>query len=220
METTQTISDIESASSQYSTQLPVRTFLYSALGLGTIFYYIQFGAPLVTQYYFSGAAIPNLHLAIISLLVVLTLTAIGCSIHVRILGGFEKTDIQREIKKEIGRLRNIYATATTQISRIESEIFENHAELTPRGSEALRTLKKVATALDKRIQTTSALGRSDKLPELFRATEILRKKLKTSESATTSLIDIDPIPAILPSQIENLVLSLSREIQVSNRLAA
>jgi len=220
METAQTISEFENKDNAYASALPVRTFLYFALGLGTIFYYVQFGAPLVTQYYFSGVAIPNLHLAIISLLIVLTLTAIGCSVHVRILGGFEKSDVQREIRKEVGRLRNIYATANTKIAQIESDIFERHAELSPRGIEALRTLKKVAHALDKRIQTASALGKSEKLPELFRATEILRKKLNTSESATISLIDVDPIPAIEPKQIEAVVNSLAGEIEVSNRLAA
>lgn len=220
MQTAYKIADNENGTVAYATTIPFRTYLYSALGLGSIFYYTQFGSALITKYYLSGVPIPNLHLAIISLLAVLTLTAIGCSIHVSILGGFEKTDIKREIKKEIGKLRNIYSKAATEISKIEKDIAESGFELTSSGVKALRTLKSVTQALDKRIQTVSMLGKSDKLPDLFRATEILQKKLITSETDFASLIDTDPNPAVVPSQIENLVLSLSREIQVSNRLAA
>jgi len=220
METVHTISDLETAGSAYSSPLPLRTFLYSALGLCTIFYYLQFGAPLVSQYYFNGAIIPNLHVAIISLLIVLTLTAIGCSIHVRVLGGFEKNDVQREIKREIGRLRTIYASVNTKIAETEKLIFDHQSQLSPRGNQAFRTLKKIASALEKRINSASVLAKTEKLPELFRATEILRKKLKTAESATTSLIDVDPIPAIEPRHIETVIKSLYEELEINSRLAA
>lgn len=222
METISNFSENKRIDGSTSSLLPIRALLYSALGILSVLYYIKFGATLVTQYYFNGIAIPNLHLAIIALLVVLTLTAIGCSIHVRILGGFERSDLEKEIGKEISRLSSIYSAVGSRVAEVESQIFDNHAILSQSGAEALRTLKKISRALDKRISLTSNLANSGSLPELFRAIDILRRKLNTSESATTSLIDIDPIPAIEVHKIEAVVKSLSAEIEIAgaNSLAA
>jgi hypothetical protein len=220
MDTAQPISDFSNTAESTQSSLPFRTFLYSALGLGTIAYYIRFGAPIVTEYYLNGTAIPNLHLAIVALIAVLTVTAIGCSIHVRILGGFEKSEIEREVKKEIGRLRNIYSTANTLIAEVEAELFNSNAVLTPKASESLRHMKKILRALEKRIQSTASLAATKNLPELCRATEMLRKKIKPSESAATSLIDVDPFPAIFPDQIESVITNLSKELHGYKRLAA
>ena len=229
METAQQISEldneeftpIENRNPSDTISFPnLKPIAYSVLGFSSIVYYLRFGAPLVTEYYFNGTVGQNFDLAVCGLLGILTLTAVGCSVHIRLLGGFEKNELEKEIKRELVKLTKTYNLANSLTKQVETEIYQQSVALTTRGGESLRKLKRVLVALDNRIRIVSNLSASGKMPDLCEAVGVLRKKLKSNESAQLNLIDVDPFQAIAADQIESVIFSLSKDLQEVKRKAA
>ena len=193
---------------------------YSLLGLGSIIYYLRYAAPRVADFYFEGVTSPYFHFAVVLLLAVLTLTAVGCSIHLKIIGGFERSDLESDVEREISQLKTLQEEATEFVKLIENQLPEHGARQTARFDEPLSVLKLILLALDRRITSVSELLKSGSMSELSDAAQVLRMKLHITESAQRSLIDVDPFPAITPENIERIIRNLMKEVQTSFRLAA
>jgi hypothetical protein len=197
-----------------------KTVLYALVGVGAIIYYGQVGCNLIGEYYFGHSLPASFHYAVIALISTLTMMAIGCSVHLQSIGGFEKGELKRELAKGLDELKYVKETGEKAINQLE-ELLPRHAGgLSSRAEEALRILRQILHSVDARIDSVERLKSVGKLAELCTAVDILRKKLRSSESPRDHLIDVDPFPAIPAHQITETVDRLVNELSRGFRKAA
>lgn len=197
-----------------------KTIFYTLVGVGTIVYYGQIGYSLIGEYYFGHTLPASFHYAVIALISTLTLMAIGCSVHLQAIGGFEKGELKRELDKGLDELRFAKATGELAIENLENLLPKHAGGLTSRAEEALRVLRQILHSIDARIETVERLSQAGKLGELCTAVDILRKKLRSCESARDHLIDTDPFQAIPATRIVEAVERLTGELSRGFRIAA
>ncbi len=200
--------------------LSLKTLAYVAIGISSIVYYTQIGSHLIGEYYFGRAASTYFHVAVLTLLSVLTLTAVGCSVHLRAIGGFRRGELLGELNNGLQELRAVSALGEGAIAEVESILPRHAAGLTADGAEAMRILRQILKAIDARRNAVEQLKSLGRTPELCEAVVILRKKLRAVESAQTALIDIDPFPAIPNEKLLKVVSELVSELKSGLRLAA
>ena len=197
-----------------------KTIFYTLVGVGAIIYYGQVGYSLIGEYYFGHTLPASFHNAVVALISTITLMAIGCSVHLQSIGGFEKGELKRELARGLDELKYCKESGERAIAEME-EILPKHAGgLTSRGEEALRILRQVLHSIDVRIENIERLSNAGRLAELCTAVDILRKKLRSCESPRDHLIDVDPFPAIPASLISETIDRLAGELRQGFRRAA
>lgn len=198
----------------------LKTLLYVVLGIGSILYYTQVGGNMISQYYFGREASVYFHLAVLGFLSILSITAVGCSIHLRNIGGFERGELLREFSNSLEALKNTRMKGLNAIADVESRLPKHAPGLSTRAIEAMRILRQIIHSIDLRVERVESLARLNRMPELCQAVDLLRMKLRSCESASQNLIDIDPFPAIPAAQVSSVVDDLVSRIREGLRLAA
>jgi len=197
-----------------------KTISYGALGVASIAYYGQFGSLYVGQYYFGHSLPQFFHFSVIALLTVLTITAIGCSVHLQALGGFERNELQSELARGLNELKNLKDQGHAVIEEVEHTLPLHVQGLTSRGEYSLRVLKQILHSIEVRLNKVEKFAEDGSMPALCQGVDLIRKKIRTIDSAHDSIIDIDPLPAIPSHKLPEVLNSLSQDILSGLRKAA
>ena len=172
------------------------------------------------EQYLTTHVTPFYHTVILMSAILVSLAALGCSIHLLLLGGSSNGQIRKVLVSQNTQLLQMVRESNAQIATLEGDLGRCALKLSARGLDCLSIARRVVRSLEQRSEEIEDLLRSGSSVDLIDAEELSRKKLIISENAMDSLIGADPVPPLAPEEWMPSLKKLFSEIDSELKKAA
>ncbi len=145
------------------------------------------------------------------------LAALGCGVHLMLLGGKSNGELRRNLKAQTEALTQLLRESDAGIRGMEADLGRCALKLGPRGLDCLAIGRRIVRALDRRVgEITELLASGDSI-NLIDADELSRKKLIIADNAMDSLIGSDPVPPLAPEEWVPSLKKIFAEIEADKK---
>ena len=165
--------------------------LWAILGILGIIYFTREGYKLL------GPTVhPIVYWAILGVLTVLTIVAMGSSMHMRSLGWKSKRALRRELASTAKRMELTLVENHKRLSDLQSELSSRQTIMTKKGIDEFALAKKILNELEERYRELLSQLADGSTLVLIDAYEALNQDITLSGDCMSTLIDVEPIPPI------------------------
>lgn len=181
--------------------------LILALGLLAVFFYTK-------AYLHFGFEVSELiRCGAIVISAMLSLFAILCMIHMKVIGGLTNRELKNEVMARLKKMEKLVWEAKYSISAYEAVMVKRMNRMTRKGIDRFSILKRLVRALEDRADEVRMLIAIEDSVSLMEAYELAEKRLSLSDNCYSSLIDTDPIAPLAPYEWESALKNLQADVE-------
>lgn len=156
----------------------------------------------------------------LAILGVIAVFALGCQLHMVIMGAKSPRKLAREVKLQMKELTDLTGATRERISEAEKKILSHHSASSPRCVDALSMVRRINIALERKIGDINHLLRTGGRLALLDAHTLLNHKLIMNDNAIDALMSSEPLPALETWEIGTTIDQLFEHITFEEREAA
>ena len=184
------------------------TTLAMFLCIGAVLFYLRVG-----RAYFIVALGPIYDYTMLSILILTSLFAIGCVIHMLVLGEVSFREFRAKVQAEVARAERFAIEVAKELEIHERQCCMHNGSLSTVTIRALSTARRVSSALTERTRVLKQLIERHDQSAVCRAYSMLREPLRTDGDCCHQLIVGDPLPPIDEDELIPLLQALFCDIE-------